>query len=180
MEGLTKNSSVEAKLFQFEETLPKEILIKSKSPPKDESVPIFTLKDLEKGDAFMFGFPTRYGIMPSQVKSFWDSTGGLWMKGALQRKMAGTFFSTGSQSGGQETTALTFLTTLSHHGMIYVPMGYSHKNLNCIDEVVGGSAYGSGTVAGGDGSRQPSEKEKEIAVHHGSMFAEIVAQYHKK
>ncbi|PVU92769.1 hypothetical protein BB559_003597 [Furculomyces boomerangus] len=179
MEGLNKSGTVNAKLFQFQETLSDEILGKMHAPKKDEAVPVITLADLTDADAFLFGFPTRYGNAPAQVKAFWDSTGQLWASGALQGKMAGVFFSTASQGGGQETTALTFLPNLVHHGMIYVPLGYTHANLFALDEVVGGSAYGSGTVAAGDGSRQPSEKELTIAEHHGERFAKIVAQYHQ-
>ncbi|OMJ19570.1 NAD(P)H dehydrogenase (quinone) FQR1 [Smittium culicis] len=178
VEGLKSTDLVDVKLCQFQETLSVEILEKMHAPEKDSEVPIFTLDDLSKGDAFLFGFPTRFGTMPAQVKTFWDSTGGLWASGALQGKMAGLFFSTASQGGGQETTALTFLTTLVHHGMIYVPMGYTHQNLFGVDEVVGGSAYGAGTVATSTGARMPSDKEKEIAVNQGDRFAKTVSQYH--
>ncbi|OLY78825.1 NAD(P)H dehydrogenase (quinone) FQR1 [Smittium mucronatum] len=178
VEGLKGTDLVDVKLCQFQETLPQEVLEKMHAPEKDAAVPIFTLDDLTKGDAFLFGFPTRYGTVPAQVKTFWDSTGGLWASGALQAKMVGLFFSTASQNGGQETTALTFLPNLVHHGMIFVPMGYTHNNLFDVTEVVGGSPYGAGTIATSTGARMPSVKEKEIAVNQGERFAKIVSQYH--
>ncbi|ORX80431.1 TrpR binding protein WrbA [Basidiobolus meristosporus CBS 931.73] len=91
--------------------------------------------------------------------------------------MATFFFSTASQHGGQETTALTSLTTLAHHGIIYVPLGFTSPHLSDNSEVIGGSAYGAGTIANGDGSRMPSAKELEVAVHQGEYFTSIVAQY---
>ena len=124
----------------------------------------------------MFGIPTRFGMAPAQMKALMDSTGGLWQQGALVGKPAGTFFSTGTQNGGQETTALTFVTQFVHHGMIYVPMGYSTPLLFDLKEVHGGSPYGSGTIAGPDGSRMPSEHEKKVAVHHGEHFGKIVTK----
>jgi len=124
----------------------------------------------------MFGIPTRFGMASAQIKAFMDSTGGLWQQGSLVGKAAGTFFSTGTQNGGQETTALTFVTQLVHHGMVYVPMGYSTPLLFDLKEIHGGSPYGSGTIAGPDGSRMPSEHEKQVAVHHGEHFGKIVAK----
>ncbi|OMJ14586.1 NAD(P)H dehydrogenase (quinone) FQR1, partial [Smittium culicis] len=100
VEGLKSTNLVNVELRQFPETLPQEVLEKMHAPPKDASVPEFTLDELETGDAFMFGFPTRFGTAPTQVKSFIDSTGGLWAKKALVGKMAGIFSGTGSQSGG--------------------------------------------------------------------------------
>ncbi|OLY79833.1 Minor allergen Alt a 7 [Smittium mucronatum] len=178
VEGLKSTDLVNVELRQFEETLPQEVLDKMHAPPKDASVPIFSLEDLENGDAFLFGIPTRFGTMAAQVKTFFDSTGSLWAKKALVGKMAGVFAGTGSQSGGQESTTLTFLPTLVHHGIIFVPMGFTHNNLFNVDEIVGGSAYGAGSIASSVGARQVSEKEKEIARHHGESFSKIVAKYH--
>ncbi|PVU92690.1 hypothetical protein BB561_003674 [Smittium simulii] len=177
VEGLKKTDNVDVHVRQFPETLSDEILSKMYAPPKDPDIPNATIADLEDADAILFGFPTRYGTAPAQVKSFWDSTGKLWTSGAMHGKMAGTFFSTASQSGGQESTALTFLPNLIHHGMIYVPLGYVNTNLFIVDEVIGGSPWGAGTIANGDGSRQPSQKELEVAVTQGENFAKIVAQY---
>ncbi|PVV02470.1 hypothetical protein BB560_003080 [Smittium megazygosporum] len=180
VEGLKNTDLVNVEVRQFPETLSEEILTKMHAPAKDADIPSVTLQDLESADAIMFGFPTRYGNAPAQVKAFWDSTGKLWSSGALQGKMAGIFFSTASQGGGQETTALTFLPNLVHHGMIYVPLGYASTHLFDLSEVVGGSPYGAGTVANGDGSRQPSAKELEVAITQGERFAKVVAQYLSK
>lgn len=177
-DSINKSGLAEATIYQVAETLPEEVLLKMHAPPKPQ-VPIITPEDLLKADAFLFGIPTRYGIMPAQFKTFWDATGQIWMKGGLQGKLAGTFFSTSGQHGGQETTALTFLTTLVHHGVIYVPLGYSTPLLSDNSEVIGGSPYGAGTLSGGDGSRQPSEKELQIATHQGKQFATVVAQFHR-
>ncbi|ORX90161.1 flavo protein, partial [Basidiobolus meristosporus CBS 931.73] len=125
----------------------------------------------------LFGMPTRYGSMPGQWRAFWDTTGGLWARGAYTKKMATFFTSTASQHGGQETTALTSLTTLAHHGIIYVPLGFTSPHLSDNTGVIGGSAYGAGTITNGDGSRMPSSKELEVAAHQGEYFTSIVAQY---
>ncbi|PVU88859.1 hypothetical protein BB559_005358 [Furculomyces boomerangus] len=178
VEGLNSAGNVNVKLYQIKETLSNEVLAKMHAPPQDTSVPFLTPEILGEADAFLLGMPTRYGSMPAQVKAFWDSTGGLWHDGKLVGKMGGMFFSTASQSGGQETTALVSLTNFVHHGIIYVPLGFTHNNLFDLTEVIGGSAYGAGTVAAGDGSRQPSAKELEVAVHQGKSFAAIVAKYH--
>ncbi|OMJ13622.1 putative NAD(P)H dehydrogenase (quinone) FQR1-like 2 [Smittium culicis] len=177
VKGLKSTGLVNVELRQFEETLKQEVLDKMHAPPKDKSVPIFTLEEFEHGDSFMFGFPTRFGTPPTQVKTFIDSTGALWFKKALVGKMIGLFTGTGDQSGGQESTAFTFLPNLIHQGMLYVPLGFTHENLFAVDEVVGGSAYGSGSIASITGARAVSEKEIAIAIHHGQSFAKTVSRY---
>ncbi|CDH53637.1 protoplast secreted protein 2 precursor [Lichtheimia corymbifera JMRC:FSU:9682] len=169
---------VEAKLFQVAETLSDEILQKMHAPAKPD-VPVITVDDLKEADGILFGIPTRFGTMPAQMKAFLDATGQLWAAGGLAGKFAGTFFSTASQHGGQETTALTAVTFFAHHGMIYVPFGFANTHLFDNSEVVGGSAYGAGTVANGDGSRQPSEKELAIAKNQGENFGKTVATFVK-
>eukprot|EP01097_Dermamoeba_algensis_P006492 TRINITY_DN4066_c0_g3_i2.p1 TRINITY_DN4066_c0_g3~~TRINITY_DN4066_c0_g3_i2.p1 ORF type:complete len:159 (+),score=48.84 TRINITY_DN4066_c0_g3_i2:254-730(+) len=124
-------------------------------------------------------FPTRFGMMAAQFKAFIDSTGGLWKEGKLIGKPAGTFVSTATQNGGQETTHLTAITQLVHHGMVYVPIGYSSSLLFENSEVHGGSPYGASTLAGGDGSRQPSERELAVAKHQGEYFAKFVTSLSK-
>eukprot|EP01083_Nonionella_stella_P090987 254319_1 len=123
-EGVDSVSGCEGILYQVPETLPSEVLGKMHAPPKDEDVPIITASELENADGIIFGIPTRFGMAASQMKSFMDSTGGLWQGGKLMGKPAGIFVSTGTQGGGQETTAMTWVTQLAHHGMIYVPTGY--------------------------------------------------------
>ncbi|CAH9093567.1 unnamed protein product [Cuscuta epithymum] len=170
--GADSVEGVEAKLFQVPETLSDDILGKLGAPPKSD-VPIISPHDLPEADGFIFGFPTRYGMMAAQFKAFLDATGGLWRSQALAGKPAGLFYSTGSQGGGQETTALTAITQLVHHGMIYVPIGYTFgAGMFEMEQVKGGSPYGSGTYAG-DGSRQPSQLELEQAFHQGKYIASI-------
>lgn len=176
MEGL-KEGGADAKLFQVAETLTPEILKVVKAPPRDESVPTITAKDLEDADGILFGVPTRYGMMAGQMKAFLDSTGGQFAQGKLVGKTAGVFVSTNTQGGGQETTALTFVTQFAHHGMIFVPMGYTSPISNITSEMRGGSAYGAGTFAGGDGTRTPSQLEKDLAHHQGKLFAQTTAAF---
>ncbi|KAJ1977886.1 hypothetical protein H4R35_002112 [Dimargaris xerosporica] len=175
-EGVERVADADAQLFQLKETLDDNVLEKMQAPPRP-NVPIISPADMVEADAFLFGVPTRYGNMPEQWKCFWDATGQLWVSGALNNKLAGIFYSTASQHGGQETTAMTMLTTLAHHGMIYVPLGYRSSHLFTLNKVLGGSPYGAGTITNGDGSRMPSEEELEIASAQGQLFARTVAQF---
>jgi NAD(P)H dehydrogenase (quinone) len=170
-----KNAGINADLYQVPETLPAEVLAKMYAPPKPD-VPIITPETLAKYDAFMFGIPTRYGNFPAQWKAFWDSTGGQWMSGGFWGKYAGIFVSTGTPGGGQESTAIAAMSTLTHHGIIYVPLGYKTAMplLGDLSEVHGGSPWGAGTFAAGDGSRKPSELELKLAVVHGESFGNAV------
>ena len=174
--GLDEVDGIESYIFQVPETLSNEVLQKMGAPEKP-NIPVITVDKLKEADAFLFGIPTRYGNMPAQMKAFCDATGKLWLSGALVGKLAGTFFSTGSQHGGQETTAFTFLTFLSHLGIIYVPLGYTHPLLLDNKQVRGGSPYGAGTITGLDGSRQPSNEELEICKHQGRSFGKIVEKF---
>ncbi|WKT38685.1 Flavoprotein-like superfamily [Fusarium oxysporum f. sp. vasinfectum] len=172
-----------ADIFQVPETLPEDVLAKMHAPPKPTDVP--TLDDpsvLEGYDAFLLGIPTRYGNFPAQWKAFWDKTGKQWASGGFWGKMAGIFVSTASQGGGQETTAQNAISTLTHHGIIYVPFGYAKAFgvLTDLSEVRGGSAWGAGTFAGADGSRQPSAKELELAQIQGENFYQTVANSQAK
>jgi len=172
-------------LIQIPETLSKEVLAKMHAPEKDKKIPTISLSGatgentisledaLVNCDGIIFGYPTRFGGMPAQVKAVWDATGGMWMKGALVGKPISVFFSTGTQGGGQETTTLTSLTNFIHHGMIFVPVGYTSPLQGNMDEIHGGSGYGAGTFAGSDGSRQPSQLELQIAEHQGKHFAQV-------
>jgi NAD(P)H dehydrogenase (quinone) len=163
-------------VLQVAETLPAEVLAKMHAPPKDANVRTITdPQELKQYDGILFGIPTRFGMMPAQMKAFVDSTGGLWMEGALVGKTGGVFFSTATQGGGQETTALTAITQFTHHGMIYVPIGYSDPSIMSMDEVHGGSPYGAGTFAGPKGDRQPSALELGVAQHQGKHFGTITS-----
>ncbi|THH22530.1 hypothetical protein EUX98_g8166 [Antrodiella citrinella] len=166
-----------ATIFQIAETLSQDVLAKMHAPPKP-NYPVIEPKDLVNYDAFAFGIPTRYGNFPGQWKAFWDATGGLWAQGALAGKYASVFISTGTPGGGQESTALATLSTLTHHGIIYVPLGYSttFDILSNLSEVRGGSPWGAGTFAGADGSRSPSALELELALRQGKYLQSIVSK----
>ncbi|THH27773.1 hypothetical protein EUX98_g6422 [Antrodiella citrinella] len=164
-----------ATIFQIAETLPQEALTKLYAPAKPD-YPILAPDDLANYDAFILGIPTRYGTFPTQWKAFWDATGGLWAKGALAGKYVSLFVSTGTPGGGQESTALAAISTFTHHGLIYVPLGYSttFELLSNLTEVHGGSPWGAGTFAGGDGSRQPTPLEVDLATRQGKYFWNVV------
>ena len=142
----------------------------------DQDAPVAEPKELADYDAIIFGTPTRFGNMASQMRNFLDQTGGLWMSGALIGKPGSVFTSTGTQHGGQETTITSFHNTLLHQGMIVVGVPYSCQELVNMDEITGGSPYGAGTLAGGDGSRSPSGNELAIARFQGRHVAEIAAR----
>uniref|UniRef100_K3WM10 Flavodoxin-like domain-containing protein n=1 Tax=Globisporangium ultimum (strain ATCC 200006 / CBS 805.95 / DAOM BR144) TaxID=431595 RepID=K3WM10_GLOUD len=171
-EGVESVEGVTAEIYQIAETLPEEVLAKLHAAPKKDH-PIATPDVLKEADGILFGFPTRFGSFPAQVKSFLDSTGGLWSTGALVGKPAGIFFSTGTQGGGQETTAFTTLTFLAHQGLTYVPLGCRSPLLFNFEEIHGGSPWGAGTYAGPDGSRQPSKLELDVAKVQGESFAQV-------
>jgi len=175
-EGL-KKAGIEADVYQIAETLPQEVLTKMHAPPKSE-YPIADAATLEKYDAFLLGIPTRYGNFPAQWKAFWDTTGGQWGSGAYWGKYAGVFVSTGTPGGGQESTVIAAMSTLTHHGIIYVPLGYktAFGQLANLSEVRGGSPWGAGTFSAADGSRQPSALELEVATIHGESFGTAVSK----
>jgi len=136
-------------------------------------VPVVTVDELAEADAVLFGTPTRFGNMTGQMRQFLDSTGGLWMKGALVGKPGGVFASSATQHGGQESTILSFHTYLLHQGMVVVGLPYSFQGQMRLDEITGGSPYGASTIAGGDGSRQPSENDLEGVRFQARHLAEI-------
>ncbi|GIZ44732.1 hypothetical protein CKM354_000792300 [Cercospora kikuchii] len=174
-----KAASGQVDILQVPETLSEEVLVKMHAPPKESRYTILDSPEtLEKYDGFLFGIPTRYGTWPAQWRSLWDQTGPLWVRGALSGKYAGLFISTASLGGGQESTAIAAMSTLAHHGMIHVPLGFKSVShiLSDISEVRGGSAWGAGTFTAPDGSRQPSAKEIELAEVHGKQFYETIAR----
>jgi len=132
--------------------------------------------ELAQYDAIIFGTPTRFGNMSSQMRNFLDQTGSLWAQGALIGKIGSVFTSTGT-GGGNETTILSFHTTLFHHGMIVVGLPYSAPDLADVSEVRGGSPLGAATIAAPDGSRQPSQKELNLASFQGHHVARITRQF---
>ncbi|HEU5068981.1 MAG TPA: NAD(P)H:quinone oxidoreductase [Verrucomicrobiae bacterium] len=145
----------------------------------DQAASVASPKELGDYDAIIFGTPTRFGNMAAQMRNFLDQTGGLWVKGALVGKVGSVFTSTGT-GGGNEATILTFIPTLLHHGMIYVGLPYACPDLADISELKGGSPYGAGTIAGADGSRQPSARELSMARYQGRHVAGIAAQLKKQ
>lgn len=168
------------------------------APPKPTDIPVLNdPSQLYEYDAFLFGIPTRYGNFPGQWKAFWDKAGGAWQAGAYWGKYAGLFVSTAGLGGGQESTAIAAMSTLAHHGIIYVPLGYkpvfgmsistifiellniltlSVGELINLDEVHGGSPWGAGTFASSTGQRQPTPLELKIAQAQGKAFYETVAK----
>ena len=142
----------------------------------DQAAPFASVDELPGYDAIIFGTPTRFGNMCAQMRNFLDQTGGLWMKGSLIGKVGSVFISTATQHGGQETTITSFHSTLLHQGMIIVGVPYSSKELMNMDEITGGSPYGAGTLAGGNGARQPSENELKIARFQGAHVAEVAGK----
>ena len=127
-------------------------------------------------DAIIVGAPTRFGRMPSQMAAFWDTTGGLWARGALVGKVAGAFTSTASQHGGQETTLFSLITNLLHHGLMIVGLDYGFQGQMGVDEVRGGSPYGATTISDSDGSRAPHAEELAAARYQGKRIAEVAAK----
>ncbi len=175
-EGARQVEGIEVSLLQVAELVPQEILEKSGAAAARTQfahIPVATVDDLSDADALIFGTPTRFGNMTAQMRNFLDQTGGLWMAGALVGKVGSVFTSTATQHGGQETTITSFHNTLLHHGMIIVGIPYSEARLLEMGEITGGSPYGAGTLAGGDGSRLPSENELELARIQGKRVAEI-------
>jgi len=152
------------------ETAPLEIA-KAMHFKLDQDAPIAKIEDLADYDAIIVGTPTRFGRISSQMASFLDQAGGLWMRGALNGKVGGAFTSTASQHGGQETTLFSVITNLLHFGMTIVGLPYSFAGQLSLEEIVGGSPYGATTIAGGKGERQPSQIELDGARHQGQLIA---------
>ena len=142
----------------------------------DQDAPVASVDDLANYDAIILGVPTRYGVMAAQMKNFWDQTGGLWMNGTLVGKVGSVFSSTATQHGGQETTIISTQTMLLHHGLVIVGLPYAFAGQMKMDEITGGSPYGASTLAGADGSRQPSANELDGARFQGGHVAKIAAK----
>jgi NAD(P)H dehydrogenase (quinone) len=157
------------------ETVPEDIA-RSSHFKVDQEAPIATVAELEGYDAIIVGTGTRFGRMSSQMASFLDQAGGLWARGALNGKVGAAFASTATQHGGQETTLFSIITNLLHFGMTIVGLPYSHQGQMSNDEIVGGAPYGATTVAGGDGSRQPTQIDLEGARHQGELVARAAAK----
>ena len=172
VEGARSVPGVKVTLKRVPETIPPDVA-KQAGAKLDQAAPVASPKELGDYDAIIFGTPTRFGNMTAQMRNFLDQTGRLWQHGDLVGKVGSVFTSTATQHGGQETTITSFHTTLLHHGMIIAGVPYSEQALTNMKEITGGSPYGAGTLAGGDGSRRPSENELTIARFQGRHVAAI-------
>jgi NAD(P)H dehydrogenase (quinone) len=170
-EGAKSVEGVQVTVKRVQELMPEDVA-KQYGVKLDQPAPIASPKELGEYDAILFGTPTRFGNMSAQMRNFLDQTGSLWVKGALVGKVGSVFTSTGT-GGGNESTIISFVTTLMHHGMIYVGLPYACPELADISEVKGGSPWGAATIAGADGSRQPSAKELAQARFQGRHVAAI-------
>jgi NAD(P)H dehydrogenase (quinone) len=178
-EGIKEVSGTEVALRRVPETLPPEVLEKMGAVEAQKSlshIPVCTVDELAEADAVIFGTPTRFGNMCGQMRQFLDTTGQLWANGALVGKVGSVFTSSATQHGGQESTILTFHVTLLHHGFVVVGLPYAFQGQMTLDEISGGSPYGASTIAGGDGSRMPSENELDAARFQGRHVAEITSK----
>ena len=182
-EGAREVSGASVDVRRVAETLPAEVIGKmgATEPQKGlTKVPVCTLDELSAADAILFGTPTRYGNMTAQMRTFLDSTGGLWQTGALVGKVGSVFTSSATQHGGQESTILSFHTNLLHLGMVVVGLPYTFAGQMRIDEITGGSPYGASTIAGGKGERMPSDNELAGARFQGKHVASIATKLARK
>lgn len=178
-EGAKEVKGVDLELRRVPETLPKEVLEKMGAIEAQKAfahIPICTVDELADADAIIFGTPTRFGNMCGQMRQFFDATGQLWVKGALTGKVGSVFTGSATQHGGQESTILSFHTTLLHHGMIIAGLPYLFQGQMRIDEITGGSPYGASTIAGGQGERLPSKNELSAARFQGKYVALLASK----
>jgi NAD(P)H dehydrogenase (quinone) len=173
-EGAGSVEGAEVVIKRVPELMPEEVA-KNAGVKLDQSAPVADPSELADYDAIIFGTPTRFGNMASQMRNFLDQTGGLWAQGKLIGKVGSVFTSTGT-GGGNETTIQSFHTTLFHHGMVVVGMPYALPEMTDISEMHGGSPLGAATIAGADGSRTPSEQELTMARYQGAHVAGIAAK----
>ena len=173
-EGARSVSGVDVTIKRVPETMPEDAF-RNAGGKTSQPAEIASPAELADYDAIILGTPTRFGNMSGQMRNFLDQTGGLWAQGALAGKVASVFTSTGT-GGGQEMTITSTWTTLAHHGMVIVPIGYTTPALFDISEVRGGTPYGASTIAAGDGSRQPSTAELGIARHQGATVAQLAVK----
>jgi NAD(P)H dehydrogenase (quinone) len=173
-EGARSVPGVEVTLKRVAETIPEDVA-RQAGAKLDQAAPVATPQELADYDAILFGSPTRFGNMAGQMRTFLDQTGGLWAKGALIGKIGSVFTSTGT-GAGTETTITSFWNTLAHHGMLIVGLPYSAPELSDISELRSGSPYGAATIAGPDGSRQPSAKELSLAKFQGAHVAKLAVR----
>ena len=174
-EGAASVPGTEVTVKRVPELVPEAVAAAS-GMKTDQSAPIATPDELAEYDAIIFGTPTRFGNMASQMRNFLDQTGGLWFAKALVGKVGSVFVSTASQHGGQETTITSFHTTLLHHGMVIVGLPYTFAGNSEMGEISGGTPYGASTLAGNDGNRMPSDNELAGARFQGAHVAQIAGK----
>jgi len=170
-----RDAGSEPTIKRVPETVPEDVARKS-GFKLNQKAAVAKVEELPDYDAIIFGTPTRFGNMAVQMKNFLDQAGGLWMRGALVGKVGGVFTSSATQHGGQESTILTFHPVLLHLGFVIVGLPYAFQGQMGHAEVMGNSPYGASTIAGGDGSRQPSKLELDGARWQGKHIAEIASK----
>ncbi len=167
-----KSTGAEVTVKRVPELVPEDVA-RASHYKMDQKAEIATVAELESYDAIIVGAGTRYGTVASQMRNFWDQTGGLWAEGKLVGKVGSMFTSTATQHGGQESTILGFIPTFLHHGLAVVGLPYAFQGQMGVEEVKGGSPYGASTITDGDGSRQPSKVELDAARFQGAHVAKI-------
>lgn len=170
-----KSTGAEVDVKRVPELVPEEVARNSHFK-LDQAAGIASVGDLEHYDAIIVGAGTRFGTVASQMRNFWDQTGGLWAGGKLVGKIGSVFTSTATQHGGQETTIIGFLPTFLHHGMVVAGLPYAFAGQSGVEEVKGGSPYGATTLTDSDGSRQPSPVELDGARYQGAHVAKLAAK----
>lgn len=170
-----RSAGSEAVVKRVPELVPEDVA-KASHFKLDQQAPIATVDELVEYDAIIVGAGTRFGTVASQMRNFWDQTGGLWAQGKLVGKVGSAFTSTATQHGGQESTILSFIPTFLHHGMAVVGLPYAFQGQMGVEEVKGGSPYGASTITDGDGSRMPSKVELDAARYQGTHVAKIAAK----
>lgn len=174
-QGAARVPAVDVTVKRVPDLVPEEVA-RAAGAKLEQSAPLAEPDELADYDAVIFGTPTRFGNMCAQMRNFLDQTGRLWQSGKLIGRAASVFSSTNTQHGGQETTIVSFHTTLLHLGFVVVGVPYSAQGLFEIAEVSGGSPYGATTIAGPDGSRTPSENELQIARFQGEHVARVAVK----
>lgn len=175
-EGAARVAGSRVVVKRVPELVPPE-LAKASGFRLDQPAPIAEPDELEQYDGIIFGTPTRFGNMASQMRNFLDRTGALWMRHALVGRVGSVFCCTASQHGGQETTITSFHTTLLHFGMIIVGLPYTFKDLATMREVTGGTPYGASSITGaGSEMRMPSALELEMCRYQGEHVAKITTR----
>ena len=173
VEGARSVPGVQVDLRRVPETVP--LSVRQRAGFQTDDTPEMAVEELPQYDAIILGTPTHFGTMAGAVKQFIDQAGGLWARNALTGKVGAVFTSTGSQHGGHEMTVLSTHVPLLHFGMVIVGMPYTFKGQTRHDEIVGGSPYGAGTIAGADGSRQPTAIDLAGARFQGRHVARVAS-----